>query len=237
MTDDAAIERAREEREEEAYERETIAADVPDIRLPFVGVKSAVVRDWVRAALVPKAITRLYEIGMGVTRFDVPTMAGNTVRVEAPAAVQRAALRDVIAVGVPPQVGLASDDDALPGVLALGEYELAAARDEVHTDTPSLPHGVTIAESEPDERGIVRGTIAGKLADLLNAYRYVPPDGHEVVVVEEAEATADGRATEPPPPVDPQRNALAQAILARHRARMRDSAKAGPRAGEHPQHE
>lgn len=212
---DAIEERAREEREEEAYEIEATA--VPDIAVPFVAVKTALVRDWVRAMLVPPAVKRLYEIGMGRTRFDVPTAAGNTVRVPAPAAVQVRALQGVIGIGVPQQLGLTGEGDELPGVLAVGEWEMAAVREGVAQGAGESPKLASESSS-------------------LSAPAYVPPEGHEVIVVDdEAAVTSDTRAEEPPPPVNPDRNALAKAILAKRRA-ARSGPHDGPRAGDHPNH-
>lgn len=222
--DDAAIERAREAREEEEYETAVEAASVLDIRAPFVGVKSALVRDWVRAALVPSAVKRLYDIGMGVTRFDVPTMAGNTVRVPAPAAVQTRALQGIIGIGVPQQLGLLSDEDNVPGVIAVGEWELAAARGDAEPD----PTAIGPVDLPPSN-----DSIAHALGDVLGEYR--PPAGHDVVVVDESDVTNDVRAELPPPPVNPERNALAKAILANRRA-ARSGPHDGPRAGDHPNH-
>ena len=184
------------------------------IHLPFVGVKSALVRDWVRAMLVPPALERLYRIGMGVERFEVVTEKGTTFVVPANASVQVRALQAVIGVGVPQQLGLASEDGEAPGVLAVGEWELAVARSEVHGSASGPVEVIGPGES---------------------AEPYVPPEGHAVVVVEDAEATNDAKADEPPPPADPDRNALARAILAKRRAR-RAGPHDGPRAGDHPNH-
>lgn len=203
---------------------ETAVAAVPSIHTPLKSVSSSLVRDWVRSALVPQAVMRLYEIGMGVTKFDVPTMAGNTVNIEAPATVQRAALRDVISIGVPAQIGLTPDEGEVPGVLALGEWELAEARSDVHdasaanvTHVPRVTGGIEVPEPEVN---------------------YQPPEGHEVVVVTEdgSEAARDVRGEEPPPPPDPDRNALARSILAKRRA-AREPRSVQPKAGTHPNHE
>lgn len=202
---------------------------VPEIGTPLKGVSSSLVRDWVRSALVPAALTRLYEIGMGTTRFDVPTMAGNTVNVPAPAAVQRAALRDVIQIGVPQQLGLTDERDDAPGVLALGEWELAQARGEAHPPTQrtqrALPESVGERMVQDAADHVVADMKARGIADAIDkaldpAHGYTPPAGHEVVVVEEdgSKQAHDTRGEEPPPPVDPDRNALAKQFLERRRA-------------------
>lgn len=199
----------------------------PDLGIPLKAVSSSFVRDWVRSALVPDAVKRLFDIGMGVTRFDVPTMAGNTVNVAAPSSVQVRALQGVVAIGVPQQLGLTDDADPVPGVLAVGEWELAAARDEVHpSDTRRLTGGIEVPErTEPDDCG-----------DVLHSYQ--PPEGHEVVVVEDEDShvTNDTRAEMPPPPVDVDRNTLAREFLARRRAARQTlgGPGAGPMPGDHP---
>lgn len=231
---------------------EMIVADVPSIHTPLKQVSSSLVRDWVRSALVPDALLRLYNIGMGVTTFNVPTMAGNTVIVEAPAAVQRAALRDVISVGVPAQIGLTPDEGETPGVLALGEWELAGAREDAHTasarEQPRIAGGIEVpenGESGESGEGVAQGargtpnpaTESSSLSAPVDV-PYVPPAGHEVVVVTEdgREAARDVRGEEPPPAPNPERNALAKSILAKRRA-AREPRSVQPKAGTHPNHE
>lgn len=219
--------RARDDRDDDQDDSEVIVASVPGIHLPLKQVSSSLVRDWVRATLVPEAVRRMYNIGMGVTKFDVPTMAGNVVSVPAPANVQRAALHDIISIGVPPQIGLTPDDpDEVPGVLALGEWELARARGDVHEperDAPRLAGGIEVPEAPESAE---------------SSPSYVPPEGHEAVVVDEdgAEAARDLRGELPPPPPDPDRNALAKAFLAKRRA-AREPRRMQPKAGDHPNHE
>ncbi len=195
--------------------------EVVDIRVPFVGVKSALVRDWVRAALVPDAVKRLFEIGMGRTTFAVPTMAGNVVNVPASAGVQTKALQGIIAIGVPQQMGLVAEDGEMPGVIAVGEWELAEARGDAHDLRERAAHAMIGPVDQPEQ------------GDALG--RYVPPDGHTVTVVEDAEVSNDAKADEPPPAPDPDRNALAREFLARRRA-ARVGPHDGPRAGDHPNH-
>lgn len=240
MSEEADL-REQERAEEAAYETEFVGSGAkPDLGIPLKAVSSSLVRDWVRSALVPDAVKRLFDIGMGVTRFDVPTMAGNTVNVPAPSSVQVRALQGVVAIGVPQQLGLTDEADPVPGVLAVGEWELAAARDEVHpSDTRRLTGGIEVsATDEPstvalpnvDPSGVTPGSVAG----ISN---YVPPEGHDVIVVEEdAHVSNDTRADEPPPPVDADRNALAREFLARRRAARQTlrGPGAGPMPGEHP---
>jgi hypothetical protein len=208
---------------------------VPPIGEPLRSVSSSLVRDWVRSALVPAALTRLYEIGMGTTKFDVPTMAGNVVNVEAPAAVQRAALRDVIAIGVPPQVGLTGEGDDTPGVLALGEWELDQARGEVHAGSDKRLSEGDVTSTTPESIGERIEQFAEGIANEIVAKvtgGYTPPEGHTVVeITESATASEDDRAAEPPPPVNPDRNALAKEILARRRAQKQGRVSLN---GSHP---
>lgn len=205
MSDDRDIldEREREEREEEDYEREAFGDLVPDITQPIRRVSAALVRDWVRATLVPKAVRRMAEIGMGVTRFDVPTAAGNTVRIPAPSSVQQRALAAIIGIGVPQQLGLTGEGGELPGVIALGPLELDEARREAHLARGILPTSGGIEVPSP--------------VDPLVAPAYEAPEGHTIVEVEENGVTNDTRADVPPPPL-PTEPTLAQQILARRRA-------------------
>jgi hypothetical protein len=169
-------------------------------------VSANVVREWARAALVPKALSRLYEIGMGITQFKVPTEAGNVVEVPASASVQRAALRDVIAVGVPSQVGIAPEAVDLPGVLALGELELDDARAEAHAGVRSLPASVST------------GGIEVPAPEPVPAYE--PPPEHRVVEVIESATLGESPADTTPAIID-ERRALAKAILAKRRRAKR----------------
>lgn len=203
MTDTS--EREQELVEEREYDEETVRYSyrTPDLTVPLKRVSANMVREWARAALVPAALQRLYEMGMGVTQFKVPTAMGNVVEVPAPAAVQRAALHDVVSVGVPGQIGLTGEADQLPGVMAFGEWELDEARGEVHGATRSLPTtgGIEVAPSETDQ--------------------YEPPPDHTVVEVHEgvgagASADAEREATEHEVLPDAKR-ALAAQILAKRR--------------------
>jgi hypothetical protein len=106
---------------------------LPKLGDAFAGYGAKLVRDWVRATLVPGALQRLYNTGMGIQKFDQPTQAGNVVTVEAPPAVQVKALAIIVQMGVPTQMGVVDGDgNLLPGVLALGPLDLDAARQQVH---------------------------------------------------------------------------------------------------------
>lgn len=209
-TNDATLEREREIAEEEAYEREVYGSgSVPDITVPLKRVSAAIVRDWTRAALVPAALKRLYDIGMGVTRFEVPTMAGNVVKIPAPASVQARALQAVIGVGVPQSVGLTGEGEQLPGVIAVGEWELEEHRIEAHSGVRSLPAAVSTGGIEVPPEPPAQEP-------------YVAPEGHEVVEIVESATAGDVLSTEDAPPAHepiaaPVRD-LAKTILARRRA-------------------
>jgi hypothetical protein len=212
--------------ERDAGDEGKVYDGVPAIGLPLKQVSSSLVRDWVRSALVPSALERLYKLGMGQLTFATPTQAGNVVHIEAPPAVQRAALRDVIAVGVPQSVGLTGEGDALPGVLAMGEFELQQARSEVHARRVGDGSNGTIGERID--------AIADEIVEKVLGTEYVAPEGHEVVeITESATSSADDRAAEPPPPVDPDRNALAREFLARRLAAKQGRVSTN---GSHPNH-
>lgn len=217
--DDDRDERTREEIEEEEYERETFGDLVPDINQPIRRVSAALVRDWVRATIVPKAVRRMAEIGMGITRFEVPTMAGNTVRVPAPSSVQQRALAAVISIGVPQQLGLTGEGGELPGVIALGPLELDEARREAHQARGILPTsgGIEVFATEGVAPGAGESPKLASEGSTPSAPVYVAPEGHTIVEVEENGVTNDTRADVPPPP-PPTEPTLAQKILARRRA-------------------
>lgn len=178
-----------------------------DISGPLKRVSANLVRDWARAALVPAALQRLYEIGMGQTKFATPTVTGAVLDLEAPPAVQRAALRDVISVGVPGQLGIVGDAEQLPGVMAFGEWELEEARAEVHGNVRKLPESVTT------------GGIEVPAPEA--AVPYEAPADHEVVeIVETADGTVAADQAPHEPVVDPVRS-LAREFLARRRSRTK----------------
>jgi hypothetical protein len=197
---------------------------VLDLTLPYARVSANVVREWARAVLVPPALKRLYEMGMGVTKFATPTAAGNVISIEAPPAVQRAALSAVIGIGVPAQVGLIGETDERPGVLALGEWDDVAG---------ASPLDQARAEAHAGMRGM--GAIASGGIEVTDhspsspasspAPTYSAPVGHEVIEVVEdskgdAKGTDDTRADELRPTTHSladARAALAAQILAKRR--------------------
>lgn len=126
--------REEEEREEQAYALAVHGASVkPGPLQPFVKHTAKIMREWVRSALLPDVVRRMYNIGMGVQTFDTPTEAGNIVRIEAPPAVQQRALQSLMIMGVPTQLGITDDNgETLPGVIALGAIDLDAAQQAAH---------------------------------------------------------------------------------------------------------
>jgi hypothetical protein len=152
--------RARELAEEYIETAAVRGADaLPGPTANFVGLTGRMMREWIRGVLLPPAVRRMYDIGMGTTRFEVPTMAGNVVSVPAPASVQVKALQAVIGAGLPSQVGLVDGDgETLPGVFALGALDLDSARRDAHGERymgsglPAIEAGAgEAAESEPGE--------------------------------------------------------------------------------------
>lgn len=202
----------------EAYDDGAVVAEMHAIAGTIAGVKAALVREWVRATLVPPALKRMYNIGMGVTTFDVPTMAGNVVNVPAPPSVQQRALAAVIAIGVPPQLGITSESSDIPGVIALGTMEeMAEARAEAHGARFPMRQlsqgGIEIAATEPTTEPATEPT---------SETRYTPPAGHEVVeVIEGVDGPGVVDTTDLPPAVISTEPTLAQRILAKRRERTK----------------
>lgn len=177
--------------------------------------RAKLVRDWALDVLCPPAIRRMYEMGMGITKFDVPTMVGSIVSVPAPAAVQRAALHDVIQVGLPGQLGLVdAEGNQLPGVIALGAYDMHAAQAQIHGTRFEAIGAAVQAELHANDQ------IADVPPPKATGGYEVPKD-HELVVVEE-DGTAATRNDDTPPPAerDDDTPTPEQIALAKHRDRM-----------------
>jgi len=174
----------------------------------FSVVPTKLVRDWVRSELLPEVIPRLYDIGMGVQKFDVPTMAGNVVTVPAPASVQVNAIATLIDVGMGHNKHDETGMDELPGVFALGELELVAVQ-ERNEQLRSSGGILASGNGSPPEFSETTGATV--------------PEGHEVVEVDEDPMKGIGNGThpgeEPPPEPPPAPPTLEQQILARRRMR------------------
>lgn len=97
-------------------------------------------REYVRTHLLPSVVQRLFDIGMGTTRFEQTTMVGKVIQVPASPAVQVRALDSLKLLGVPQQLGLADDDgNTLPGVLVMPPLELDATREIAHASMHGAP--------------------------------------------------------------------------------------------------
>lgn len=162
------------------------------------GLSASTIRSYVRETIVPEAIKRLYDMGMGLTSHD--TVVGfEIVKMEAPPAVQRGALMDLARIGVPsPKPG----DDGLtriPGILVLGELELGKAR-------------ARAAQARVAEHGPVAQIGRGG---------YVAPEGHEVVVVEENFESPSRSDENPTVAARPRKPSKHQSIAEKRRARLK----------------
>lgn len=185
-------------------------------------ISAKIVRQWALAELVPDAVKRMYDIGMGIQTFNTPTQAGNVVQVEAPAAVQRAALHDLISIGLPAQVGIVDDEgNVMPGVIALGEYDMIAAQELAHGPRFAAHSGIA---------GAIEGALheADRVGEVLppsSGSTYELPAEHELVVVEEGIGTIAETSEDksPGPIVPPEEPTPEQVVLARHRERMKKS--------------
>ena len=107
------------------------------------------VREYVREHMLPNIVQRLYEIGMGTTRFEQATMVGKVVKVPASPAVQVRALDSLKLLGVPQQLGLAAL--RLPADLGKPVVPLVPAQLEVGQADVVLQAG------ERDRSGAVAG--------------------------------------------------------------------------------
>lgn len=170
------------------------------------------VREYCRAVMLEPVLRRLFDIGMGVERFETPTMAGNVVTIPAPAVVQVRALVAIRDVGVPQAIGLVDGGGGeLPGVIALAPLELDEARRAAQGERYIAPP-VPIAAQDDGQPSLTPGMAAR-----------IEQGEFEIVEIDEGESANpqamgdDSAAPEPPPAVD---NATLEAqILARRRAR------------------
>lgn len=175
-------------------------------------ITARLAREYIRATLLEPMIGRVFEIGMGITTFEVIApgrgkKAARRVRVEAPAAVQVQALLGLTALGVPTQLGLVDDDgNTLPGVVALGELDLVAAQ-----ETALGGRFTAVAQALGNGNGNGNGAAPEPA-----------PESFEVVEVDEVDAaTARMVGDVAPPPIKPNGLTPEQVILARRRAARR----------------
>lgn len=200
--------RAREIEEERTSRQERIGSSALaklDGQLTKA-VTARVVREYIRSEMIEPIVKRMYDIGMGVETFDVPTMAGNVVNVPASALTQLKALLGLVQVGVPSQIGLVDDDgQTLPGAIVLGELDMQSARAQVHS-----PRLNQVSEAF--------GTIIETALALDSALS--PAMQFEVVEVDEGiDAAGRHEVDQAPPPIDPSEMTPEQIILAKRRAR------------------
>lgn len=225
---DAAAAREQEIAEEEQYERERSgSAAVPSIAGVYVTHPAKLVREWVRSVLVPPAIKRLYDTGMGIEKFDTPTALGNIVRVEAPPAVQVKALATLVAIGVPTQLGLIDGSGGeLPGVIALGPLDMDAARQDAHGDryVSAETHARVVAQHH-NGNGATNGNGNGEVPPLRPMADRVAAGEFEVHEVNEGIGVIVQQEKHDPetPPPDPRTLPLTpeQRLLANRQARRR----------------
>lgn len=183
------------------------ASTLPDIGQALVQHPAKLVREWVRAVLLPPAIRRLYDTGMGIERFDTPTAVGSVLRIEAPAAVQVKALAALVSIGVPTQLGIVdSDSNVLPGVLALGPLELDAARAEAHGEryVDAATHARLVAAHQADGP-LAEQPVAPVASTLRPMAERIAAGEFEVVEVDEGVGVVVPEGKYPPEaaPVDP----------------------------------
>lgn len=227
LADEAAARHERYDSEQRPGVLDRVAADtVADISGQFGLHTAKLIRDWTRSVLGVHALKRLFDIGMGVAEFDVPTMTGRVVTVPASAGVQVKALATIVAVGVPRQLGIVDQGDGeLPGVFVLGELDLDEARREAHGERYMRPDGALPAMT--DGRTGPPGEPLPPMAERIAAGEF------ELVEIEESAVdpgmVGDGdRAPEPLPPAAP---SLEQQILAKRRRQR--SVKSNGHNGHH----
>lgn len=187
-------------------------------------IKARVVREFVRTVMIESVVKRLYDIGMGVETFDVPTMAGNVVSVPASPATQVKALAELANIGIPHQLGLIDDDgNTLPGAIVLGELELRAAQ---HAALGARMAGAARAFSgEAGEMAAERSETSPLTPAMTER---VQRGEFEIVEVEEGGRDLRVNDDQPPPPIEAGAMTPEQRILARRRARRSPSGNGAP---------
>lgn len=153
--------------------------DAPDDRRGSAGLPSIsqalamaldarAVRAYVRATMLEPAVRRLYDVGMGIQEFRVPTMAGTVVLVPASPSTQVRALTALIEIGVPKTVGLAEGGDGeLEGVFALGPLELDQARKAAHGERYIAAPVEVMGMAPPDApEGFVSNSVEPERPDM-----------------------------------------------------------------------
>lgn len=186
----------------------------------------AIVRDYVRNEMLPQVLQRLYSIGMGVEQFDfvtfdskttkagVTTKTARVIQVAAPAAVQVKALDKLASIATPSSAATGDSAPKMPGIFALPELDLEAAREQAgRGGIMGLP-----APTNGNGNG-AKGVGDLKLSpDVLAA---VDAGEMEIVEVDEKVTPVGVIDDEPPPPVQSaaERQTPEQLILAKRRAK------------------
>lgn len=177
------------------------------------------IREYVRDAMGESIVKRMFDIGMGVETFETPTMAGNVVNVPASAAVQVGALKGLLQVGVPTQLGLVDDDgQTLPGVIALGMLDMEVARETATGGR--FGEAAQVFSANGDEIAETAERLDSALRPMTER---IAAGEFTVVEVDEGIGTQrrDSR-DEPPPPIDEREMTSEQRILAKRKARRQN---------------
>lgn len=211
--------RAREIAEENESRRDRMGSTALAALGNYDGrqVTARVIREYVRAVMIEPVVKRMYDIGMGVEQFEVPTEAGNVVSVPAPAIVQVQALKALTNIGVPTQLGLVDDDgQTLPGVIALGELDMRSVQTtEQSARLAAAARVFSSGESEAERSD----TTASSDALTPAMSERVAAGEFEVVEVHEGHGIPTQTIDAAPPPVDESEMTPEQKILAKRRAK------------------
>lgn len=183
-------------------------------------VTAKLVREYVRTVMIEPVVKRMYDIGMGVETFDVPTAIGRIVNVPASASVQVRALQGLLQVGVPTQLGLVDDDgNALPGVVALGELDMRSVQE---SNLPRLGQAMRAFGDSANGNGADSTAEAAVRLDAAlspGMAERIEQGEFEIVEVVEGDSTPRSLPDAPPPPIDQSTMTPEQRILAKRRAR------------------
>lgn len=222
--------RAQEVNEEKQYVFESREERRERIEKVNVTRTARAMRGWVLKHLIPDAVLRMYDIGMGVQTFDTPTAMGNVVQIEAPPMVQQRALAALIGLGMPTQIGLTDDQpDRLPGVVALGPLDLDSARAQVHGDRYVSPEAHARLLAAAHNGGVVpTGPIEDAPVPVPMEERIANGE-FQVIEVEEGVGVASHSSDDAPPGPIADMETPEKAALRRHRERM--AARNGVRVG------
>ncbi len=211
----AEVERAAQMEEHRLKLAASIASgSLPDIgkHIRGRGITSRIVREYVREVMLPPALKRLHDIGHGIAKFDTAVASGPggaaILQLEAPPNVQRQALSDIVAIGVPRlRGGIDGDGSPINGVIVLGML----GTDE----TPGL-------DAARERAARHRVEEHGPSPPALGPGGYIPPPGHETVVYEEDLSGAQSQPSpDDPPPTTMPAMTKAQQAAARRRAALK----------------